>query len=121
MSRRQVAMKGERVGRLSVQPEDVQTISFTGGTTRCPCPSQANCPTIYVTRMAPMPSVCLLGVRRTRPPWSGLRSARSFARTYSHPVSRVDARHLREIVGAMFVLGISEALRLEEPELVQWD
>ena len=33
----------------------------------------------------------------------------------------VDARHLREIVGAVFVLGISEALRLEEPESVQWD
>ena len=33
----------------------------------------------------------------------------------------VDARHLREIVGAVFVLGITEALRLEEPELDQWD
>ena len=33
----------------------------------------------------------------------------------------MDARHLLEIVGAVFVLGISEALRVEEPESVQWD
>ena len=56
-----------------------------------PVQAKAMCPTTHATRMAAIPRVYLLGVRRTRPPWSGLRSAKSFARRYSHPVSRNDA------------------------------
>ena len=44
-----------------------------------PAQDKVMCPTTHATRTAAIPSVYLLGVRRARPRWSGLRSAKPLA------------------------------------------